>query len=69
MKKLLVICLVLGMASVAGATLQISVNGNPEPIDSEITIFPSDEIVLDVWTDSDISTTDPGSWHYGTCGP
>ena len=52
MKKLLVLVLVLGMASMASAALQISVNGNPEPIDSEIILEPSDTVMLDVWTDS-----------------
>jgi hypothetical protein len=62
MKKLLVLLLVLGMASTASATLQISVNGDPEPIDSEITIEPSQEITLDIWTDADISPFGGGPW-------
>ena len=48
MKKLLVLTLVLGMAAMASASLQISVNGDPEPIDSEITILPSDDLILDI---------------------
>jgi len=59
MKKLLVLIMVLGMASVASAalTLQISVNGEKEPIDSEIwvTEVPSGHLVLDLWTTADIS--------------
>ena len=55
MKKLLILMLVLGLASVASATLQISINGVLEPIDSEINICPSDMLILDVWTDSVIS--------------
>ena len=65
MKKILAICLVLGMASVASATLQISANGNPDPIDSEITILPSEEVMLDIWTDAPITQADAGSWHNG----
>ena len=48
MKKLLVLMLVLGMASLATAGLQISVNGDIDPVDSQITILPSDELVLDI---------------------
>ena len=48
MKKLLVLMLVLCMASMASAALQISVNGDPEPVDSQITIAPSEELVLDI---------------------
>jgi len=54
MKKFLVLMMVLGLASIANATLQISVNGVKEPVDSEITIMPSDHLVLDIWTDSTI---------------
>ena len=56
MKKLLVLMLVLGLASVASAefSAQISVNGDPEPIDSEITILISEHLELDIWTDSGI---------------
>ena len=35
MKKLLVLSLVLGIASLATAALQIAVGGNTEPVDSE----------------------------------
>jgi len=48
MKKLLVFTLILCLASMAGATLQISVNGNPDPIDSTIVLKPSDEIIIDI---------------------
>ena len=62
MKKLLVLLLVLGMASTASATLQISVNGNPEPQDTEITIGPSDTITLDIWTDAEMGFFAGGPW-------
>lgn len=57
MKKLLVLVLVLGLASVASATLQISVNGNPDPVDSMIILDPAgiaapSTVVLDIWTDT-----------------
>jgi len=55
MKKLLIFMLVLGMASLANATLQISVDGNKEPVDSEIWLLPSQEIFLDIWTTNDIT--------------
>ena len=54
MKKFVMLMLVLGMASLATAGLQISVNGDPEPVDSQITIYESDHLTLDVWTDTDI---------------
>jgi hypothetical protein len=40
MKKLLILMLVLGLTSVAGAALHISVNGNMNPIDSQYTLLP-----------------------------
>ena len=51
MKKLLILVLVLGLASIAGATnldklIQLSVNGQPAP--DEITIQPSEWITLDI---------------------
>ena len=45
MKKILVLMLVLGFASMASAALSLSVNGGPNP--GEITLYPSDTIVLD----------------------
>jgi len=57
MKKLLIFMLVLGMASLANAapnTLQISVGGDPEPVDSEIWLLPSETITLDIWTTEEI---------------
>ena len=50
MKKLLVLMLVLGLASAANAVLSLSVNGEPAP--DEITINPSDEIVIDIQSDN-----------------
>ena len=55
MRNLVILMLVLGLASVASATLQISVDGDPEPIDSEIFLLPSEIAILDIWTDADIS--------------
>lgn len=63
MKKLLVLMLVLGLASFASAALQLSVHTNPpggetwdpmNPEDSEITISPSQTLLIDIWTDSPI---------------
>jgi hypothetical protein len=54
MRNLLILLLVLGMATAANATLQISVNGIQEPALTEIEIGPSETVELDVWTDADI---------------
>jgi hypothetical protein len=54
MKKLVALMLVFGMVSVASAGLQLSVNGNPDPIDTEIELLPSETLELDIWTDADI---------------
>ena len=56
MKKLLILLMVFGMTSIAGAALQISVNGNLEPIDSQINLTPSQHAILDIWTDTTISS-------------
>lgn len=54
MRKLIALLLVLGITSIANAGLQISINGIPEPPDSEISLGPSEHAVLDIWTDEDI---------------
>ena len=64
MKKLLILMLVLGISSMANATLQISVNGDPNPVDSEISLLPSEVAILDIWTDSDISAAAGGEGYY-----
>jgi len=65
MKKLLVFMLVLGMASMASAVLQISVHNSPpggetwdplNPADSEITVMPSQYLVIDIWTTTTINS-------------
>lgn len=66
MRKLLILIVVLGMASMASATLQISVNGSQEPVDSEI-IFdigdvPSGILTLDIWTDADVGVFETVTW-------
>ena len=48
MKKVLVLMLVFGFAAIATASLQISVGGDLEPLDSEYTILPSEHLVLDI---------------------
>jgi len=52
MKKLLVLALVLSMATMASAALQISVNGSQAAAD--ITLAPSDTASLGIWTDAAI---------------
>ena len=47
MKKLLVVLSILALATMANAALQISLNGSTE-ID-EITIAPSDTVVVDIY--------------------
>lgn len=54
MKKVLALILVLGMASMASAGLQLSVDGVQNPVDSEIVLLPSEKVTLDIWTDADI---------------
>ena len=56
MKKMLILMLVLGLASVANATLQISVGTDKEPINSQINICPSDYLSLDIWTTTTINS-------------
>lgn len=51
MKKLLVLMMVLGIASAANAALLISVDGVVDPPDTEVTIMPSDTVVIDIWGD------------------
>ncbi len=52
MKKLLVLALVLSMATMANATLHISVNG---VMDGTATLHPSDTATLAIWTDAPIA--------------
>lgn len=55
MKKLLILMLVLAMTSMASALLQLSVNGDMDPTDSEYNVTPSDHLTLDIWTTTAIS--------------
>jgi len=54
MRKLLILTLVLGMASAANAGMLISVAGDKQPVDSQITLPLNGTIDLDIWTDADI---------------
>jgi len=70
MKKLLILMLVLGLASVANAvcdSLQISVNGEKNPVNSQINVMPSDHLVLDIWTNADIVAGTGEGWWAMTC--
>ncbi len=51
MKKLLVLACLLCISAFAPAALQISVEGDPDPVDSEITIYPSDMLNLGIYGD------------------
>ena len=53
MKKLLILSLVLGIASLASAGLQLSFNGAPAP--DEVTVGPSDFFIIDVFDDVDFN--------------
>jgi hypothetical protein len=62
MKKLLVLALVLSMATMASAALQITAGGDRNA--TEITLLPSDIIELGIWTDAQISAGigESGGW-------
>jgi len=71
MKKFLALALVLGMTTMAGAALQISVYNNPaggenwvptDPQDSQISIRPTDTLSLSIWTDSEITPGGNATW-------
>jgi hypothetical protein len=51
MKKLLVVLMVLGMASMANAMLQISVNGQLDVPDTEIVLLASQTAMIDIHSD------------------
>ena len=55
MKKLLLLMLVFALAPLANAALQISVDGNLDPVDSQINIDIGSTLELGVWTDSEIA--------------
>jgi len=48
MKKLLVVLMVLSMATIANAGLQIGVNGVVDQPDTSVTVLPSDTVVLSI---------------------
>jgi len=55
MKKLLVLALVLSMATMASAALQISIGGvNPT---AEVTLMPSETLSLGIYTDAALAST------------
>ena len=51
MKKLIVLVSILMTASMANATLLISVDGVIDPPDSEIALTPSEHVAIDIWGD------------------
>ena len=80
MKKLLVFMLILCMASMAGATLQISAHNVPtggetwnplNPADSNINLMPSEYLRLDIYTDTGLPAGFFSTWALivnTTCG-
>ena len=59
MKNVLTLFVILAMTTAANAALQISVNGNPEPIDSEIFLLPSETLILDVHAQGQLANVGP----------
>jgi hypothetical protein len=53
MKNLLIVFTVLAIASTASATMTLSVNGLVDPPQTEITIAPSDVVMIDIHNDDD----------------
>ena len=69
MKKVLVLLLIFVLASVASAALQISVMGDKDPAETEWGILPSEELILDIWTDTDIEPGVGEGWWALVCEP
>jgi len=75
MKKLLAVLLVLGMGSMASATIRLSLNGQPAP--EQISIPESETIMIDVTTDVggnmliylDVGMRSEGGYQVGTPVP
>jgi hypothetical protein len=47
-RVVLILCVVLLPSAAHGIVLEISVNGDPDPVDSEIYLLPSEELILDI---------------------
>jgi len=62
MKKLLVLMMVLGMATMANAAIKLSVNGQDAP--DVITLYPSDYITIGVVNIDYVSVADRNFWAY-----
>lgn len=62
MKKLLIITIMLGMASMANAGMYISVNGVVDPPDTQFILCPSDTMVVDIYADTEM---DQGAYCLG----
>jgi len=56
MKKLLVLVVILALAPMASALLQISVNGVQNTEFGTINLLPSDTLELDIWNDAVLDT-------------
>lgn len=68
MRKLLVLTLVLGIASVANAGFLLSVNGDTGTAADEITLAPSDWITLDIVMEAGAVGGDVAIWVSNTQG-
>lgn len=62
MKKFVMLMLVLGMASLATAGLQLSFNGDYETVDSEVYLTPSDTAWIDIYNDTATTGAIPGMY-------
>jgi len=67
MKKLLVLMMVLAMAGMANAALLISVDGEVDPPETEVTLYaPSGVADIDLWGDGEEPM---GTFYLGISGP
>jgi hypothetical protein len=65
MRKMLILMVVLGIVSAASAmTLQISVDGVQNPVDSEVTLAPGGTAELDIWTATGWQTGGPDDLYF-----
>ena len=62
MRKLLVLTMVLCLASMASATLQVSVGVDQDPVDSEYQVDPGNTLDLGIWTDAAVAAFENVTW-------
>ncbi|MHC5060639.1 MAG: PEP-CTERM sorting domain-containing protein [Planctomycetota bacterium] len=62
MRKLLVLTMVLCLASMASATLQVSIGVDQNPVDSELTVDPGATVDFGIWTDAAVAAFENVTW-------